>query len=102
MKLNKYMNILFYFFTIAFSLLFIGFIFNEYNNYLGFGLYIFYIFTYYCHLEYKKYILKTYYIEKYSDTREPDVAMIEDFYHSLGFTDYKCNPEVINKKDYSK
>ena len=98
MKFEKCMNILFYLLTIFFSVLFIGLICNKYNVFIGFCVLIFYFVTYYFHLEYRKYILRTFYVEKNADTREPDVAMIEDFYHSLGFTDYKCNPKEAKIK----
>ncbi len=100
MKFEKLMNLFFYILTVIFSLLFIGFIAYNFGQIIGIILLSLYVLTYYCHIEYKKYILNTYYIEKYADNREPDVAMIEDFYHSLGFADYKCNLD-IDIKNYT-
>lgn len=100
MKLTKFMNILFYILTIICVFFTLGSIFNilsdpESNNSFSFtSLFILltYLYSYYCHKEYSKYILDTFYIDK--DMREPDEYMIENFMHNTGFHDYNCNSEV--------
>ena len=69
---------------------------------IGFFIIILYMFAYYCLHEHKKHVLKTYYVEKDLDTREPDVALIEDTLHSFGYTDYKCEPENVDITQYSE
>lgn len=99
MKFEKIMNTLFYVITTVLSLLFIGFISNQYGIIVGLILFSFYFFSLYCHEQYKEYVIKNNSTEK--DNKEPDIAMIEDFYHSLGFTHYNCNHEV-DIKDFSE